>query len=115
MSLKTGFLVLPIDVANSIFLPYSDGGTPQNIRFNSFAIFKSSIHGENNTWHVKSWRLTLEVDRTTPGVLLFPTSLIYVNLCKIGKVKQSRNIVDPFTAHDTARWWAYWQDLYARS
>ena len=57
----------------SIFLFKSDGGTPQNIRFNVFVILKCSIHGESNTWHVKSWRFTREVDPTTPGVLLFPT------------------------------------------
>ena len=46
----------------SIFLFKSDGGTPQNMRFNAFVILVCSIYGENNIWHVKSWRFTLAVE-----------------------------------------------------
>ena len=47
--------------AMSIFLLKSDGGTPQNMRFNVFVIRVCSIYGENNIWHAKSWRFTLAV------------------------------------------------------
>ena len=35
-------------VTMSIFLLKSDGGAPQNIRFNVFVILVCSIYGENN-------------------------------------------------------------------
>ena len=46
----------------SIFLLKSDGGAPQNMCFNVFVILVCSIYGENNIWHVKSWRFTLAVE-----------------------------------------------------
>ena len=46
----------------SIFLLKSDGGAPQNMRFNVFAILVCSIYGENNIWRLKSWRFTLAVE-----------------------------------------------------
>ena len=100
----------------SIFLLKSHGGTPQNIHFNVFVILVCFIYGENNIWHVQSWRFTPAVEvvsqtalhHTGSWVWLFPTSLIWVNLCKIGKVRQSRNLLDPFTADNTACWWANW-------
>ena len=59
-------LATQIDVSTpqwfmSVFLLKSDGATPQNIFFNVFIIRKCSINHENNIWHVKSWRFTLEV------------------------------------------------------
>ena len=89
----------------SILLLKSDGATPQNIFFNVFVILKWSIHCENNIWHVKSWCFTLDVvvvfklQRTTSGVGLFPTSLIYVNVCNVGNSGQTVP-VSPRPVHD---------------
>ena len=97
--------------AMSIFLLKSDGGTPQNMRFNVFVIRVCSIYGENNIWHARSWRFTLAVEVVSQTALYHAgslSSLNYVKLCKVGKVWQSRNLLDPFTAHDTAGWWANW-------
>ena len=44
--------------AMSIFLLKSDGGTPQNMRFNVFIKRACSIYGENKIWHATSWRFT---------------------------------------------------------
>ena len=45
----------------SVFLLKSNDGTPQSIFFNVFIILKCSINRQNNPWHVKSWRITVEV------------------------------------------------------
>ena len=93
----------------SVFLLKSDGSTSQNIFFNVFIILKYSINRENNTLQVV---VVPQLQRPMAGVGLFPTSLILVNICKVGKVRQSRNLLDPFTAHryDAAWWWAKWHD-----
>ena len=36
------------------------------------------------------------------------SNLVLVDLCKIGKFRQSRNLLDMFTAHDNACWWVSW-------
>ena len=78
----------------SIFLLKSDGGTPQNMCFNVFVILVCSIYGENNLWHVKSWRFTPTVEVVSKTALYHAGSLvvrlsrlIYADLCKIGKVR----------------------------
>ena len=107
----------------SIFLLKSDGAAPPNICFNVFVILVCSIYGENNIWHVKTWRFTLTVEVVFQTALHHVGSLVVssfeVNLCKIGKVRRPQNPLYPFTANDTA-WWlancpANWKDLYARS
>ena len=97
----------------SLFLLKSDGGTPQSIFFNILIILKCFINCENNLWHVKNPGVSLlEVLQRTTREFFFSTSLIQVSICKVGKVRQSRNLLDPFTAHsyDTACWWAKWDE-----
>ena len=95
----------------SVFLLKSDGGTTQSLFFNVFIILKCSINREINLWHVKSRRFTPGSGGCW-GVGFFPTSLIKVNICKVGKVRESRNLLDPFTAHsyDTACCRAKWDE-----
>ena len=61
--------------AMSIFLLKSDGGKPQNMRFNVFVICVCSIYGENNIWHAKSWRFTLAVEVASQTALYHDGSL----------------------------------------
>ena len=104
-----------------IFLLKSDGGTPQNMRFNVFVILVCSIYDENNLWHVKSWRFILTVEVVSKTALprrclvVRLSRLIYADYMqdrqgqtKTGGVRQSRNLLDPFTARDTACRWANW-------
>ena len=71
--------------AMSIFLLKSDGGTPQNMRFNVFVKRVCSIYGEYNIWHAKSWRFT-------PGSC-FPNCAVprqEFGLAYLGKFMQGR-------------------------
>ena len=104
-----------------LFLLKSDGGTPQNMRFNVFVILVCSIYDKNNLWHVKSWRFILTVEVVSKTALprrclvVCLSRLIYTDYMqdrqgqtKTGGVRQSRNLLDPFTARDTACRWAKW-------
>ena len=98
----------------SVFLLKSDGSTLQSIFFNVFIILKCSINRQNNLWHIKSPRFTPGSGScSVPCLELGFSNFAYlVNICKVGKVRQSRNLLDPFTAHsyDTACWWAKWDE-----
>ena len=74
----------------SIFLLKSDGGTPQNIRFNVFVILICSIYGENNIWHVKFWCFTLAVEVVSQTALYHAGSLVVSNFAYLGWFMQGR-------------------------
>ena len=107
----------------SIFLIKSNGGTPQNISLNVFIILVWSIYCENNIWHEKYSRFTLAlelVSQTAPYVPrrefgCFQLRLSRLIYARSARSDRSRNRHDPYTARDTACWWANLQDLYARS
>ena len=62
----------------------SISGTQQNIRFNVLVLPVCSIYGENNIWHVKFWRFTLEVEVVFQTALYHTGSLVVSNFAYLG-------------------------------
>ena len=67
-----------------IFLLKCHGGTPQNICFNVFVILVCFIYGENNIWHVQSWRFTPAVEVVSQTALHHAGSLVVSNFTYLG-------------------------------
>ena len=85
----------------SIFLLKSGGGTLQNIRFKVYVIltcpFTANITIDTYNLGVSLWSGSCFPNCTVPHreFVLFLTSHIKANLCKISKVRQSRNLLRP--------------------
>ena len=99
MGLESEIYVSTLRCFMSTFLLKSDGGTPQNIHFNVYVIVMRSIHRQT----LEMWNLSISMVSPAITPEVFGTPFILVNLCRIGKVRRSRKLLNPFTAPMTLR------------